>query len=162
MISVQFVCELLLKRFDSGDVESSNTPEHMNTVSGRMQQVRRRRQIRSIRQLCEHLRAILVCLEKHVPHGRHSIASAGTSIGSDGIDADVDIPAACVARAQPSQEPPARNLLDRDHALACLIGRVRLEEYRDPVLRCIACTKKPKRRGRLYKRHRDQPPLFVS
>jgi hypothetical protein len=75
-VSVQFVCELLLKRFDSRDIESSYTPEHMNAISRRMQQVRRRRQIRSIRQSGEHLRTFLVCLEKHVPHGRHSIAGA--------------------------------------------------------------------------------------
>jgi hypothetical protein len=90
--------ELLLERFENRQRESVDTPEDVDPVARRVQEVRRLREIRPGRQRREYRATLDIGLQKEMPHALDIVSRSRAAVRPYSVGADVDVPAGGVSR----------------------------------------------------------------
>ena len=93
------------------------------------------------------------CPPRETHDERRRWPPASASAQADGVDADIDVPAAGVPIAEPALKAWTRGIRHGHDALGRLAGSIGLEKHRDPVGRLVRRPQEPKRRLSIDQHH---------
>ena len=121
----KFGGEVLLEALDDVVRETCDSPEHVNPIRGRLQDVRGPWNVGAAGESVQDASPVLVCLKEQMPDGANRVLRPRADTRSNGVDADLDVELMRIHGAEPGMDPRFEKQGQRTDPLGCSAGVVR-------------------------------------